>query len=264
MTEGPSDNLVSEIVRRVLDVLEPKGESSPNPGPAGRQASAPAGGAARPAGRVWLTAEMIADRAGGASAVTIALNEQLTPAARDYAAASRIEVCRDGSAGALRAEPVTAVSRGKVAPAALVRTLGLVASRPDAKVEAALAAATRAGLVTRGFAESSCWMVNARAMCQAIRAGELAGGLLIDRYAAAGMVLLAKVRGIRPVQAVSAGAVEAALRQFDANVLVIGHASLSVYEIRSMIDRFAAGRRTGRDRTALLDAVEQLEATREP
>ncbi|KPK85488.1 MAG: hypothetical protein AMJ81_03440, partial [Phycisphaerae bacterium SM23_33] len=149
---------------------------------------------------------------------------------------------------------------GRVRPAALTRTLGLVVNRPDAKVEAALAAVARGGVATAGFADSSCWMINAAAMCQAVNAGQLAGGVIVDRYAAAGMVLAGKIKGARPVQGVSAAAVTAALRQFDANVLVIGHATLSVYEIRSMIDRFAAGRRMGRDRTILLDAVERLEA----
>ena len=157
--------------------------------------------------------------------------------------------------------PATAKPAGRVTPAVLTRTLGLVVSRPDAKVEAALAAAARAGVPLAGFAESDCPIANTRALCAAVAGGEVAGGVVIDRYAAAGVVLTGKCRGIRPVQGVSVPAVLAGLRQFDANVLVIGHAALSLYEIKSMIDRFSAGRRMGRDRTAILDAVDELEAS---
>ena len=272
MTEGVSEELVNEIVRRVVSVLrDGQAGSAPPSAPATAQAGAaraPAGGpgdadrqaggaAAAGAARVWVTAEMLAARADGARSVSLAMNEYLTPAARDWAASRGIQVLRGTVLPA--GEPVTRSVPGRVRPAVLTRTLGLVVNRPDGKVAAALASAGRAGLATVAFDESSCWMVNARAMCEAVNAGQVAGGVLIDRYAAAGMVLVAKIRGIRPVQGVSAAAVEAALRQFDANVLVIGHVAVSVYELRSMIDRFAAGRRMGRDRTALLEAVEELE-----
>ena len=264
MSNGISDSLVDQIVQRVLAALSPAQAA----GGAGAAAQgAPAGGAATAAstnGRVWLTVEMLAARAEAGSPVMLGPNEHLTPAARDYAASRGVEVRRGSSAGAIAPEAVTLAAPGRVQPAVLTRTLGLVVNRADAKAEAALAAVTRAGVVTRGFAESACWMVNARAMCDAVRAGELAGGVLIDRYAAAGMVLAGKMRSIRPVQGVSAAAVEAALRQFDANVLVVGHVPASVYEIRSMIDRFAAGRRMGRDRTLLLDTVDQLEGKAQP
>lgn len=149
----------------------------------------------------------------------------------------------------------------RVKPAVLTRTLGLVVDRADAKVEAALATVVRMGVPMVGFGEADCPLVNTRTMCAALADGEIAGGVIVDRYAAAGMVLAAKCRGVRPVQGVSVRAVQAALRQFDANVLVIGHADLTLYEIKSMIDRFHAGRRMGRDRTPLLDAVEELEAS---
>ena len=272
MTEGVSEELVNEIVRRVVSVLRDGQAGSAPPSAPARAGAAgsgdaqqrPADGAAEPGqavagsnARVWVTAEMLAARADGSKAVSLAMNEYLTPAARDYAASRGIQVLRGTVLPA--GEPVTRSVPGRVRPATLTRTLGLVVNRPDGKVAAALASAARAGLATVAFDESSCWMVNARAMCQAVNAGQVAGGVLIDRYAAAGMVLAAKVRGIRPVQGVSAGAVEAALRQFDANVLVVGHTTVSVYELRVMIDRFAAGRRIGRDRTALLEAVEELE-----
>jgi ribose 5-phosphate isomerase RpiB len=140
--------------------------------------------------------------------------------------------------------------------------LGLVVLRPDLKVEAALATMARSGIAATAFAEGDCWMCNTQRMCAEVAAGRLAGGVVLDRFAAAAMALAGKVKGIRPVQGVSAAAVEAGLRQFDANVLVIGHEGPSVYEIRTMLDRFAAGRRVGRDRTRLLDAVDKLDGGR--
>ena len=252
MAQAVNEELVNTVFRRVMAELAKAdgAASAADPQPAPAPPGAP--------GRVWLTVEMLAARADGAGEVALAHNERLTPAARDYAASRGLEVVRGAAAPAQR--PVTHLARGQVAPAALTRTLALAVNRPDSKVEAALAAVTRAGVVTRGFADSDCWMVNTRAMCAEIGRGALAGGVLIDRYAAAGIVLAAKIKGIRPVQGVSAAAVEAALRQFNANLLVIGHATHSVYEIRSMIDRFSAGRRMGRDRTILLDEVERLEA----
>jgi len=148
---------------------------------------------------------------------------------------------------------------GHVKAAALIRTIGLVVDRPDAKVDAALASAARAGVVFRCYGDDDCPIVNTRAMCGAVRDGQVAGGVIIDRYAAAAMVLAGKCPGVRAAQGVSIQAVQASLRQFDANVLVLGHATLSVYEIKSMIDRFAAGRRMGRDKTLLLNVLDEME-----
>ena len=235
-----NEQLVNSVVRRVMAEM---GD--------GKSVGTVKSGAAR----VWLTVALLADRAGGGAAVALEAGEYLTPAAADYAAANGIEITPQ----AIHA-PVTPMAPGRIKPAALTRTLGLVVNRADPKCEAALSAATRGGVVTRGFAESSCWMANTRAMCREIISGGLAGGIIIDRYAAAAMALAGKIDGVRPVQGVSVPAVQAALRQFDANVLVIGCVSHSVYELRSMIDRFSAGRRMGRERTVLLDAVEQLES----
>jgi len=262
MAEVLSEELVNQIVQRVLAKLaqEPSGPANSVPDASGGEVRKQAEAAPQaPSGRVWVTAGMLAERAGGGSEVVLAPNEQLTPAAGDYASSRCLDVRRGGAAAGPRPLPATVTTGGRVSPAALTRTLGLVANRPDAKAEAALAAAGRAGTALRGFGEADSWMANARAMCQAVASGELAGGVIVDRYAAAPLILAAKIKGIRPVQGVSVAAVEAGLRQFDANVLVIGHATASVYEIRSMIDRFAAGRRMGRDRTLLLDTVEQLE-----
>ncbi len=268
MSSAGDEQLVERVLRRVLDALGQSGTATPAQAPAAVPAAAPLppkpsqparGGTGGGGGRVWLTARMLAERVGGQRSVTLAVGEYLTPAAWDYASARGIEVLREAAPAARTGPTSTSPAPGRVAPAALTRTVGLVVYRPAPKVEAALAAVTRAGVATVGFAEDRCWMVNLRAMCERINAGELAGGVVLDRYAAAAMVLAGKIRGIRPVQGVSVPAVEAGLRQFDANVLVIGHATVSVYEIRSMIDRFAAGRRMGRDRTVLLDAVEQLE-----
>jgi ribose 5-phosphate isomerase RpiB len=269
------------------------GQTLPHVAADGELAHVVAGGNGCPA-RVWLTAEVFAARADGRPAVVLGPNEFLTPAARDYADAHGIELRRGGGeypvpsaqhpvAGsqapaassqcsvASATKLTTAAgpdfasrlpvagSRLPLSPSALVGTLGLVVHRPDRKVEAALATIVRDGVLTAGFGDSDCPMCNTGQMCKAVVAGQLAGGIVIDRYAAGAMVYTAKIDGIRPVQAVSAAAVKAALRQFDANVVVIGHADLSVYEIRSAIAHFAAGRRAGHGKTALTEAIEKLE-----
>ncbi len=240
-----SEQLVREVVRRVVAALGGAGAQTSGGDTNG---SAPCAGS-----RVWVTARVLSERAPGGGTVELGTNEYLTPAARDYAAGRGIVVvCQDTA-------QASAAPRTRVKPAVLTRTLGLVVDRADAKVESALSAVTRAGVSLVGYADADCPIVNSRAMCNDVADGELAGGVMLDRYAAAGMVLAGKVRGIRCVQGVSVQAVLAGLRQFDANVLVVGHAAASVYEIRSMIDRFAAGRRMGRERTAVLDAVERWE-----
>jgi len=263
MTDA-NEQLVREVVRRVVAAMggtDARGVGEGNGNDAKRQADQSRVGESKSpdtslsdATRVWVTARGVSERASSAGRIELGANEFLTPAARDYAASRGIVVlCRDPVQ--VSASPPPA----RVAPAVLTRTLGLVVDRPDAKVESALASAARGGVSLVGYAAAACPIDNARAMCGDVAGGELAGGVMIDRYAAAGMVLAGKVRGVRPVQGVSVAAVLAGLRQFDANVLVIGHAACSVYEIRSMIDRFAAGRRMGRERTAVLDAVERWE-----
>jgi ribose 5-phosphate isomerase RpiB len=126
-------------------------------------------------------------------------------------------------------------------------------------VQAVLASLGRGGLPLRGYDASDCPITNTHSMCQAIVAGELAGGIIIDRYAAAPVVHAAKFAGIRPVQGVSTTAVEAALRQYQANVLVIGHADLSGYQIKTMIERFVVGAGSAVAGNRLTAAIEQLE-----
>ena len=237
--------------------------------------------------RFWLTADMLAARAAGASALVLAANEFLTPAAQDYAQRHHIQLCRDGRvAGVSRSTGVPPVSitavpavghgqdttrgpdardthgrdaRATPSPTAMVGTLGLVVHRPDLKVQAALAGLPRAGIPTAAFATQPCPMANTREMCRALADGQIAGGVVIDRYAAGPMALAGKCRGARPVQGTTLQAVLAALRQFDANVLVLGHAELSVFELKTMLERFAAGRTCPQPRTALLAAIEAAE-----
>ena len=141
----------------------------------------------------------------------------------------------------------------------MLRTTGLVVHRDDLKVQAVLASLGRGGLPLRGYDASDCPIINTHSMCQAIAAGELAGGIIIDRYAASPVVHAAKFAGIRPVQGVSTAAVESALRQYQANVLVIGHADLSGYQIKTMIERFVAGAGAAVAGNRLTAAIEQLE-----
>ena len=273
-----SEEVVNQVVRRVLEEMglqgapprasdgSPKGASPAKaPQPVitvpGRSPLALAQEKPSPR-RIWLTAEMIAARARGGSGLTLGSNEYLTPAARDYVGQCGIDVRRgDAPAAPVVMVPQAAASVEQAAhPAVLTGTIGLVVIRYDSKVQAALAGITRLGVQTQGFADTPCSICNTQAMCEALTAGRLAGGVVIDRYAAAPMLLAAKIKGIRPVQGVSAAAVEAGLRQYDANVLVIGCETVSIYEFRTMVGRFAAGRCVRRDRTRLMQEIDKLEA----
>jgi ribose 5-phosphate isomerase RpiB len=218
-----------------------------------------------PAGRTaWITAGELSIRARGRQDVHLAAHEKLTPAAADLAEAKGIEIKADSPAkpaekcaGGACPTPAASPRRGRIA--AMLRTTGLVVHRDDLKVQAVLASLGRGGLPLRGYDASDCPITNTHSMCQAIAAGELAGGIIIDRYAAAPVVHAAKFAGIRPVQGVSTAAVEAALRQYQANVLVIGHADVSGYQIKTMIERFVAGAGAAAAGNSLTAAIEQLE-----
>lgn len=264
MSSG-NDQVVNQVLQRVLEALGRSG--------AARQANVPValaalaapispGPSADAARKTWLTAAALAQRAEGKNEVHLAASEFPTPAAWDYAMTHSLNVKRDGAVqivASVEPAPRAAVAPGPRKIAAMLQTLGLVVHRPDLKVEAVLAGLGKNGVQARGFDQASCWMVNTRALGQALSAGEVAGGVVIDKYAASAMLLAAKMPRVRPVQGVSPAAVDAGIRQFDANMLILGHGSLSQYEMSSMISRFAAARRGQHARTPLIEAVEQLE-----
>lgn len=211
-------------------------------------------------GKIWLTAQALAGRAEGKSSVSLRTNEFLTPAAQDYAAARNLLINRLQSG----LEPPHAVAPASVASeprllAAVTGVLGVVLARPDALAEGALASLARSGIQMKDCRIQSCWMASSIELGRAIAAGELAGGVLLDRHASSGMALAGKLKGIRPVQGVSIAAVQAGLRQFDANFLVVGWSGLSVFQIKGMVETFAAGRARPQADTPLLERIKKLE-----
>jgi hypothetical protein len=211
-------------------------------------------------GKIWLTAQVLAARAEGKGSVSLRPNEFLTPAAQDYAAARGllIDHLQPGQ------EPPHAVAPAQVAAeprplAAATGVLGVVLARPDALAEGALASLARSGVQMKDCRIQSCWMASTIELGRAIAAGELAGGVLLDRHASAGMALAGKVKGLRAVQGVSPAAVVAGLRQFDANFLVVGWSGLSVFQLTGMIEAFAAGRAKPQAATPLLERIKKLE-----
>jgi ribose 5-phosphate isomerase RpiB len=264
-----NEQLVNQVVQRVLEAMgqgdgQAKTAATKAATVRAMQSSRPAARANGAAGpTAWLTAELFALRARGRQDVHLESHEKLTPAAADFAVVNGIEIKAD--APAAPSGPAACADGACSAPAlpgrlgAMLRTTGLVVHRGDLKVQAVLASLGRGGLPLRGYDASDCPLTNSRAMCQAIVVGDLAGGIIIDRYAAAPMVYAAKFGGIRPVQGVSTAAVEAALRQYQANVLVIGHADVSSYQIKGMIERFVAGAGIAVAGNSLTEAIEQLE-----
>ena len=109
------------------------------------------------------------------------------------------------------------------------------------------------------YTQTDCWVRNLRALCGAVAAGGAAAGVAILPYAAGATLLANKIKGIRAVQGTRPDSVSAALRHFDANILVIEHALSTFHEMRAMVRRFAT-ERTGRPAAeVLMAAVGELE-----
>ncbi len=212
-------------------------------------------------GKVFITAEMLRGRMDAEGAkVLLTPNEHLTPAAEDLAEQKHLMIVRDQeepgepNPGADAAPALTPAG-----PAANVGALGIVTDRADAKVSGALGALKHDGIATCDYTATDCWVRNTRSLAEAIGRGELAAGVAVLPYAAGAMTLAGAVPGVRPVQGTRTDSVAAAMRQFDANLLVIGHSVATFHEIRSMVRQFADP--TGRDQRdrVLLATLAELE-----
>ena len=206
-----------------------------------------------------------AGASGGA--VELAGNEFLTPAAMDLVQQRNLAVHRGavadktatGSSSNYAKRQADAATAVIACPAPRTETtgsgaIGLVVSQPSNAVRGLIDGLFRSGLRLADYTMDSCWMANTRSMGQAIAAGRLAGGVAVLPYAAEAMVLANKLRGIRAVQGTTRAAIAAALRRFDANVLIVEHAASTFYEIGSMI-RLFAGQRCGAGANAPLMAT---------
>ena len=74
-------------------------------------------------------------------------------------------------------------------------------------------------------------------------------------------LLAGKIAGIRPVQGTRLASVAAAVRHFDANLLVVEHAFGTYHETRMMIRTFVLDRGVAGAKRSLLEAVAQQERT---
>ena len=110
------------------------------------------------------------------------------------------------------------------------------------------------------FDATDCWMRNSSAMIKSILAGQIGGGVILVPTGAAATVFANKYRGIRAVLAGSADGVAEAVRELDANVLIVEHKVRAFFEVRTLIKTFITHRRQPRPATAMLDTLARLEA----
>jgi len=214
--------------------------------------------------KVFLTAQALAQRLAGASsgsAVELAHNEFLTPAAQDLAESRHLSVRRSPRPTAVRMPPADAAVATQAAQAYLP-TLGLVTSGQGDKIAGVVEALRRDGVEFADYNQSDCWMCNIEALAGAFGDGGVAAGVAMLPFAADAMVLANKIAGVRAVQGTRADSVAAAVRRFDANMLILEHSFLTFHEMRAMVRLFAAPRLIGPSYAAMMQRVAQLEGNR--
>jgi len=223
-------------------------------------------------GKVFVTAEMLQARLAGSAGgqLELAGNEFLTPAARDVVDRKSISVHRAptvpvaaANGPAIAAGPQQALDN-LVASAAMpseratVGPVGLVLDRPGKQVAALLGALRYDGATFVDCNRAGCWAPNLAAAADAIATGDLAVGIAIMPYAADAMVVAGKIAGLRPVQGVSARAVAAGVRHFEANMLVLGYKTATFGQMRATIRTFTAAR-AGSGNEDIMAAIKQHE-----
>ena len=137
--------------------------------------------------------------------------------------------------------------------------IGLISGGDESKVAGLVTAVGYDAISLVDYNQRNCWMQNLRALCEAIAGGQVVAGVALLPCAADAMLLAGGVRGIRPIQGTRPESVSAAVRRFDANLLILEHAFSTFHEMRSMVRRFAT-ERTGRPvAKALLTMVSEME-----
>ena len=282
--------LVDKVVQQVIAALRQQGlavgaaQPSPSPSTGGKpqaakgyhpQAAVRLGVQTRPKAakpeapaaprKVFVTADMLAQRLalnGHGGTIDLAHNEFLTPNAKDLADRKHLTVRKAVAPPAIK--PAAQAAELPVAPApaaagASCATFGIVVDGGGPNVESLLKVMAHDSLPLADYSRTACWMANTQEMCRAIAAGQLAGGVAILPHAADAMVLANKFRGIRAVQGTRSASVEAAIRHFGANVLIVEHAFSTFHEMRQMVRLFAAQRQTQAAAGALMAAVSEME-----
>lgn len=280
--------LIDRIVNQVVTAIDARvASAAPCPAPA---APAPVPSAKtkpltppRPAPKVFITAEMLAQRAttNGGGIIELEHNEYLTPAAGDLVDERHLAVRKASPPPATvpAAAPVpqgcntTPNDCGPNPPAqanpqpqapggcAARVTIGLVTDRVDPKVGGVIRALGYDGISLADYNQTDCWIRNIQALSCAIVGGSATAGVAILPHAADAIVLANKIDGIRAVQGTRSGSVAAALRHFDANMLIVEHAFSTYHEIRAMVRAFATQRTGTAAAAVLMDTVGQLERT---
>ena len=290
--------LVSKVVQHVLEMLKQQGltlAANPTPSsspsadqkkdaagpPYGRSARGPANArripeppAALPSKRFVTAGELKGRIAGGT--IELAPDEFLTPGAQDVVtrmqltvrkaekpsieAPASLETNRQGPPEPKREESEPVSLKQEAALASDARgAVGLVIGPGDSGAESVVRTLQHEGVQFRRFSEESCWRCNLEALCGAVAEGTLALGVAILPRAAAAAVIANKFSGVRAVQGAGAAVVEAAVREFAANVLTLDSARCTFHEMKQMVRAFGArGQGRGAD-GALIEAIRRLE-----
>ncbi len=287
MTDEVLDNIVREVLAAIQSrglgaalpapqavaaaAAKPAPRTPDRPGAAAPQAQpkAPPAGA-RPADtrKIFLTADMLRQRLAGESGQTrtidLAHNEFLTPAAIDLADDLHLAVRRQQPMQL--APPVRSDAVRRCGPEdALTGTLqtsaalGLVVRKPNELVRGVLDGLARDKITAFDFNRTDCWIVNTRALCDAVVSGSVSGGVVMVPQATDAVVLANKVRGIRAVQGIRPESLALAMARLAPNVLVLEHSTATFHEVRAMLRMFAGPRAAKGQDEVVIDAIEKLE-----
>ncbi len=224
--------------------------------------------------KIFLTAEDLERRirSAGSGLIELAANEYLTPRAKDLADEKSIAVRRTVTATdapitqpVIKSDKQQAVQRltdlsARPADRAVVGAVGLVIERATENVVVLLQALRHDGPVFVDCSQAECWLRNTEALAGQIKSGALAAGVLLVPYAANAMLLAGKIKGLRPVQGTRVASVAAAVRHFDANVLVLEHRLCTFHQMRAMVRAFTAARPGAMNRDVMA-TVAKLEQT---
>jgi hypothetical protein len=277
--------LIDQVVKQVVAILQgnvaaPQINTTSLPRIA---APTPVLSPKQPAPRVFVTADILQQRvsvSGQGGLIELAPNERLTPSAMDLAEARHIAVrrlpeasvgvveaqaeCRGATPCSGQADPTSSVPAGEpssLAPQATSSAIGFVVERVVPSVASAIKALGYDGLSMIDYTQTDCWMANLEALSGAVASGQVRAGVALLPFAADAMMLAGKMRSIRPVQGTCIESVSAALRRFDANLLVVEHAVSTFYEIRAMVRLFASQRTDKPTNPSLMATVARLERT---
>ncbi len=219
--------------------------------------------------RVFITGDMLRQRLGqtDGSAIAIAANEYLTPAAADLVAQMNLSISRSlGAAGATKpAQPqkskLTVPSIPPARAAVGSGPVGLVVEKPGDKIQSVLAALAHDGVVFVDRTAADCWPTNVINLCGAITSGELTAGVVAMRYAAEAMVIANKITGIRACQGTCVQSVSAAVRRIGANVLILETELSTFHELRAMTRGFVSQRAVTAINVDVVNTIKSIERT---